>query len=420
MKKIILISSILLTLIIGIYLFNYSNNSKSVLSNNSTQQITNFNAITMMYETESGSGEYKVASDTSWPLGGYTFNSELSKCENGSTLTWDAESKKVLMQANTSDKCYVYFDLYIPSQVVDICKNGNNLASCIMELNTLAGDGTAGIYYHDEVGTYINADQEAGDNSYRYSGANPDNYICFGSNEMPCPNDNLYRIIGVFNGQIKLIKYDYAGTNLLGTEYLNSNISPLVSYRGNLDSIPAWEKNFSREQINNLFLNNIGNYWADLIVNYQWYSNTSKTDLIKQIRVKEIFENEIILNQDDIINELKIGLMYISDYGYAASPDNWTKSISYTSSIFPDKEGNYGNIYDYRSSIDENWMYMGMNEFVNSLYVVSRSGSLEDDFFIEGFTYNYSSIRPTFYLQPDILYVGGDGTESNPYRISAS
>ncbi len=59
----------------------------------------------MMYETEENSGEYEVSSDTSWPQEGYVFNERLSSCENGSTLTWDDENKRILMQANTSDKC---------------------------------------------------------------------------------------------------------------------------------------------------------------------------------------------------------------------------------------------------------------------------------------------------------------------------
>ena len=46
------------------------------------------------------------------------------------------------------------------------------------------------------------ADQEAEDNSYRYAGANPNNYVCFGSDEETCPADNLYRIIGVFGDHI--------------------------------------------------------------------------------------------------------------------------------------------------------------------------------------------------------------------------
>lgn len=101
--------------------------------------------------------------------------------------------------------------------LANVCTSGSNLADCITLYYNTYGESYGGLYYHDGLGTYINANQEAGDNSYRYSGANPDNFICFGSDEATCPTDNLYRIIGVFDNKIKLIKYDYAGSDMLGT-----------------------------------------------------------------------------------------------------------------------------------------------------------------------------------------------------------
>ena len=47
---------------------------------------------------------------------------------------------------------------------------------------------------------------------------NVKNFVCFGSEASPCPTENLYRIIGVFNNQVKLIKWDYAKSSLLGTD----------------------------------------------------------------------------------------------------------------------------------------------------------------------------------------------------------
>ena len=74
------------------------------------KQIKNENTISMMLETEAGSGNYEMTTRDSWPTEGYIFNSELSKCENGGELSWDDTNKTVLMSGNTSDKCYVYFD----------------------------------------------------------------------------------------------------------------------------------------------------------------------------------------------------------------------------------------------------------------------------------------------------------------------
>src|SRR5699024_6424151 len=82
-----------------------------------------------------------------------------------------------------------------------ICNTGTNLATCIK--NQYTSQGTNGIYYHTS-----SLANSAADNSYRYAGASEEvnNYVCFGSTASTCPSDNLYRIIGVFGNQVKLIK----------------------------------------------------------------------------------------------------------------------------------------------------------------------------------------------------------------------
>lgn len=108
MKKRIMLSGILFIIIIISVLvyFNKNNNDlENVLQNKKYNE-----TISMMLETASGSGEYEKTTASGWPTDGYIFNTELSKCENGSTLSWDAENNKVVMSGNTSDKCYVYFD----------------------------------------------------------------------------------------------------------------------------------------------------------------------------------------------------------------------------------------------------------------------------------------------------------------------
>ena len=108
MKKRIMLSGILFIIIIISVLvyFNKNNNDlENVLQNKKYNE-----TISMMLETASGSGEYEKTTASEWPTDGYIFNTELSRCENGSTLSWDAENNKVVMSGNTSDKCYVYFD----------------------------------------------------------------------------------------------------------------------------------------------------------------------------------------------------------------------------------------------------------------------------------------------------------------------
>ena len=175
-----------------------------VYENEETNIKKSKNMLSMMLETEAGSGNYEMTTRESWPTSGYKFNSELSKCENGGELSWDDENKRVLMSGNVSDKCYVYFDL----------DNKITLANYIIsQYNGVQGNNN--IYYHDN-----SLENGAGDNSYRYAGSSEttNNYVCFGSDATTCPEDSLYRIIGVFDGQVKLIKSNKASSDLLGTD----------------------------------------------------------------------------------------------------------------------------------------------------------------------------------------------------------
>lgn len=136
MKKILIIS--LFFFLVGLCFYYAPNNSSNVIVNDKQSFKTDTNVLTMMYETAEGSGEYVVASDTTWPQDGYTFNEQLSSCENGGTLTWDDENKRVIMQTNTSDKCYVYFDFGVP------CTNYMNVGDSITTVERNCGPFASG------------------------------------------------------------------------------------------------------------------------------------------------------------------------------------------------------------------------------------------------------------------------------------
>ena len=89
----------------------YTNNKYKVYEEEEPKQIKkHVDTISMMLETEAGSGNYEMTTRSEWPTDGYVFNATLSKCENGGELYWDDENKRVVMSGNVSDKCYVYFD----------------------------------------------------------------------------------------------------------------------------------------------------------------------------------------------------------------------------------------------------------------------------------------------------------------------
>ena len=427
MKKIIKKIALLLIVFcigVGVTLL-YTNNKYGVYEKEETKQIKkHVDTISMMLETEAKSGNYERTTRESWPTEGYVFNTTLSKCENGGELSWDDEKKVVLMSGNVSDKCYVYFDVYFPPRFDEICDE-TTLACHVAKLYT-GTQGDNNIYYHDSSLT-----NGAGDSSYRYSGANPNNYVCFGSNESTCPTDNLYRIIGVFGNNVKLIKYDYGTTDELGTDgdynqtYKEWGMDSTykgtygdgerigVYYWNNTTQTNTWSESLlNKTNLNTNFINNIGEEWANKIATTTWkvggntYSNIySKTPSV-------VYQNEIVspvtTNTTDNATEYtaKIGLMYVSDYGFAAEPSAWTLTI-----------GNYNNT----TATSTNWMYMGLYE-----WTISRNADSSDRAFGvygDGGVNDrgvdlYYAVRPSFSLESSITYASGSGTQSDPIRIN--
>lgn len=402
MKKNFRITIIMLLIILLTVLsINVGKDNKIYANNNKIS--TNTNTISMMYETEANSGEYQVSSDKTWPQEGYTFNKILSSCENGSKLTWNEESKKILLEANKSDKCYVYFDkepdvIYLSDYIIN---------------NVYVEDGINNLYYHDGSGSYTNANQEAGDNSYRYSGGteNVNNYVCFGTDEKNCSEDNLYRIIGVFDDKIKLIKNNSIGNYYWIGDEGAVNSALIMSKKEVRNSIflngilaapnPStgdeiyWNQARLNKFLNNsLFLNTLDIKWQSMIYTTIWRCNSIWPI---DINVKEFYLKE---SDDSITNDAKIGLMYVSDYGYANIPDGWNNSMS---------SFNTTSINNWLYTNEDEWTLTGTESnvlFISPTRLSNDIGNL------------LKKVRPVFYLNPDVQYISGDGTQTNPFRIA--
>ena len=433
MKKYKIVILVCAFTLLGIFTCRVSKTSNVYEENENNQMKKQVNTISMMLETEAGSGKYEMTTRDSWPTEGYVFNSTLSKCENGGELSWDDTNKKVLMSGNISDKCYVYFD--IETKVF--------LADYVKSLYT-GTQGDNNIYYHDS-----SLENGAGDNSYRYAGSSEttNNYVCFGSSAETCPEDSLYRIIGVFDGQVKLIKATKATSTLMGTNgtynstsngyewtdlescpsttaYKFDNNVVVLSNKNILGAAPGINKNIgcnvwkysnlNSVNLNTNFITNLGIKWAALVDNATWkvsgYSTANVT--AKTMYTAEITNATKTYGPSD--GTSKIGLMYASDYGFAASPSAWTTLLS---------------SYNDSSIKSTNWIYNAGMEWTMTPYssdsysvfilsyvsTVSNTGNLG----------TWSSLgadagfgtRPAMYLNASVVYTRGSGTASDPIRI---
>ena len=310
--------------------------------------------------------------------------------------------------------------------------NDNTLACHIAKLYT-GTQGQNGIYYHD-----ASLKNGAGDNSYRFAGTSDqvNNYVCFGSNVTPCPADNLYRIIGVFGDKVKLIKADYANSNLLGTDgdYNTGTDSKSgnSTYKGELTTINRYTWNYknnttinsgygsntwstsllNKTNLNQNFITNIGSDWAAKIDETTWKVGGNTYDNIASKPAKTAYENEInhpvTTNTTDNATEYKakIGLMYASDYGFAAAPSAWTANLS---------------SYNGEAIKSVNWMYMGLYEWTISrnadyayrVFYVGNTGGLNYIYANDAF-----GVRPVFYLTSSVNYASGSGSATDPIVVN--
>ena len=306
------------------------------------------------------------------------------------------------------------------------------------------------LYYHDE-----NLEDGAEDGSYRYAGSNPNNYVCFGSDASNCPTSNLYRIIGFIPVDVvtdsttnpetterqvlyKLIKNDYATSSELGmtsagnadlcygygsctyggvteNEIISNTDAFYWSGSDNNQSNTWSDSTLNTEALNATFLNNFSNICQNKIANVMWKVGGALTDDIYfGYAMNTLYNNEITnsgVNAEEPTSDgkteisNKIGLMYISDYGYSSLQESWDSYIS--------------NFWENASILSHVWLYRGVSE----LTITRTSDATSNTIIIfHGQTdFNHvGGVRPTFYLNSNVIIdrTLHAGTLADPYRIS--
>ena len=254
---------------------------------------------------------------------------------------------------------------------------------------------------------------------------NVKNFVCFGSDATTCPTENLYRIIGVFNNHVKLIKYDYAKSSLLGTdgdfsqEYTSNYFSGEQGESPSSNSLYYWNNagtnTWSASKLNTVNLNtnfttNIGTAWANKIATTTWKVGGGTYANLRDAVPKTAYQYEVGSSASTTTYDAKIGLMYVSDYYYSASPSAWTL-VGYNSDYTK----------SYASAKGENWLYGGGWD-----WTLSRSSDYSDSAFrvgdngyVGGSTVgNDRGVRPSFSLLSSTTYVSGSGSMSDPVRIN--
>ncbi len=307
--------------------------------------------------------------------------------------------------------------------------------------------------------TYTLAYDGTTDNNLRYVGANPCNYVKV--------DNEIWRIIGVMNNiddgtgkketRVKLIRNESIGAYSWDSSESSANSGFGVNEWSQADLMKLLNPGYESESVGgSLYYNNSsGNCYSDwkngtkacdftttglktnlknLVGNTLWNTGTNGTnDWLSASNglASHFYSYERSSNNGKICtsgtqcNDMvtrtttwkgKIGLMYLSDYGYATSGGTSMKRAScLAKELYGWEEASdcYNNDWLYNSS---NWQWTISPEAVySSAYRVFNVRSAG---FVNAIPASDAGLlRPSVYLISKTSILGGEGTLENPYEI---
>ena len=291
------------------------------------------------------------------------------------------------------------------------------------KVESTVADGGNGLVAIDNTGeiTTISSPRE-----YRYIGPNPDNYVQF--------NNELWRIIGIFDGKLKLIRNESIGDYSWDNKPSGTG-SSTSSYGSN-----DWSDSELQEVLNNgPYYNRTsgtcpsGNNGATTACDFSsnglteeskhmielstWNlgGSSTRTDVTAQMFYERERGTTVYSGRPTEWTGY-IGLMYPSDYGFATSGETTTgRSACLAKELYNWNESSYSdcknNSWLYDSSIAQ-WTLTPNAGYSTSVFDVYSSGYVDRNSALNGF-----GVRPSLNLKSEIEFVTGTGSESDPYIL---
>ena len=280
---------------------------------------------------------------------------------------------------------------------------------------------------------------------YRYIGADPNNYVKF--------NDELWRIIGVFDTddgtgkvekRLKIIRNesfrDYSWDNKDKTtgaedddgknEWTDARLNYLLN-PGHESETAGGSLYWNREAGNCYYGQNNATIACDftttgltekskaMIGNAKWYLGGSST--YKDVTAPMFYTRErgtSVYSGRSTSWTGKVGLMYLSDYGYATSGGATTNRASCLA-----KELTKWDDSSVSDCKDNDWMYNSSksqwtitSQFnTNGVFYVNNTGYVSSNI-----VYGDCGVRPVVHLNSAIKVITGSGTKESPYVLSGN
>ena len=222
----------------------------------------------------------------------------------------------------------------------------------------------------------------------RYYGANPNNYVSF--------NNELWRILGVIDGKIKIIRNESIGRMQWASNGSNN-----------------WDNSSLKSYLNGDYYNSIDGTYKNMISEETYYLGGATDSNYRTLTASGYYNVErssTVYSGNPTSTIQYIGLMYQSDYGYAAGSSCLSSSLDEYGIDNECQNSDY--LYSGNSNDSYEWLQAPYASFYNYAAIQDGVGYVGMDDVV----YTYA-VRPVLYLNTNVQITGGDGTESNPYTI---
>ena len=272
------------------------------------------------------------------------------------------------------------------------------------------------------------------DGNIRYSGLGDRNYVLFNCNTYPNTSCETWRIIGVFDGKVKLIRNESIGTYPWDNK--DTTTGAEADYGSNDWTTARLMKllnpGYTKESVNNsLYYNSKGgqcyaganNAETPCDFTYTGIKNDTTRNMIADAKWSLLgWLDEGVNVYADQSYKLentsgtvytgnktswtgKIALPYPSDYAYSAYLGKCTSTL-----------GEYSNCFSWMKTMFNSKTIALLTPIVSSSFVFHVAGGCLD--LGEPYAALDSEIFPTFYLNANVSIKTGSGTLNSPYQLS--
>lgn len=420
----------------------YSTASKTVKVTNSTSSSANYTIWYLDYGDNVSFGTSGSSTSGSIASSGSVSTLVTIRNNTSSPVTITIGVSTSLGSIVLGDDMQIIPNQSLPGNVVN-----QNAAAYITNLYKVSDKETVtnnSITYNTVPSRSLMNDRKGGTTSLdngnvRYYGANPNNYVYFNCSNYSNQSSStceVWRIIGVFDGKLKLIRNSSIGSfswdnknistgaesatgknnwsdarlmKLLNPDYEAESIGGSLYYNAGSGKCYAGQNNatvscnFTSTGIKNVETRN-------LVAETSWGLGGWNDSAVYSDFMYGKERGTSVYNGHSTSWNGKIALPYPSDFGYSADFSTCTT-----------------NIYDYDNCPSSSWMITLIGTTDSSLLltpfsddnskvwgVVTPGYASPDDFTASGI----ANVFPTLYLKSDIGIGSGDGSSSSPYTLS--